>query len=144
MVNVAIANFPPPFFAPAHSHSNWETGITEYTKKSGVGVKMSTVEWPNATHSKSQLWKYSSIHFNGYLWHRYNWFCMKSDLHIWWNIDDIFYLATHFCSLVATSSEIISNPIWGWPLYVLSFVCHNTFKISKRKDANGNGTALCY
>lgn len=40
MVNVAIAKPPPPpptlfffFIAPAHSHSNWETGIAEYTGK---------------------------------------------------------------------------------------------------------------
>lgn len=93
MANVAIANFPHSFFffllhQPTHAVIEKLASLDIQKKKkkkkeSSVGVKMSTVEWPNATHSNSQLCERLSINLNGWLWHRYNWLCiaMKSDVY---------------------------------------------------------------
>lgn len=54
MANVAIANFPPFLHQPTRTVIE-KLALLNIQKKCGVGVKMSTVEWPNATHSNSQL-----------------------------------------------------------------------------------------
>lgn len=116
-------------------------------KKSGVGVKMSTVEWPNATHSNSQLWKYLSINSNGHLWHRYNWFCisMKSDVHIWWKIDDrlvAFLSASHF-HFMCIFSGIWWNRFPTDPRMTLFFQQHLPQNVHDIINKRGTWRSLC-